>query len=649
MRKSAMKIKDFAIFAAIALTLLPATINAQNDTYFHGSFDEYNDRDASYFNGVWNEPFGIAPIPFNSILQGNTQTPLGSGLLIMLTAGAGYAVARSRRKFRKASTLLVALAVMLGFTQCGKQNLDSVLTYGDNVNIILNAGGGHGGKHIIEPGSIYVPITYEAGDVLYVSNGGKYAGKLICSATDGPFTGTINVTDPDDDLYFYFVGGLKTEDLENDTRSFTVDICNQKDQLPVLSMGQAEYVPGETEYNCKLCNKCALVEFDFTESTNKIAKISNMLCEAKIDFTNNTITPTEKLDAVTLYSVSGTEKWAILLLSDVERKSMGMVYNRFGDPTYPVEIYDYYDGVTVPALSTSNNFLYGTNAITVNNTESNKNNKVFVVSANGNAVRFAQGNLKCTKTGATWADGYEWSFMEHQYDVIETTGTNVGLNYINQDVIDHFGWGCTGVQDTRAGVQQLHYEPYKTENPNGNYGPADYDLSVRFNSDWGSVVPNPEGYNWRLLTKEEWDYMITTRYDAYGKYGNVRVASVPINGLLIMPEDWHMNNSFNNSTFNSGLGGWQSNTFQNMADFISMLNTTGALFLPAAGNRITYPSNIYNTNYNEVIRSYNSSGYYWAATNCIGNNAYVMMAGGSGGTRVNTKPKANGCSVRLSY
>jgi ABC-type sugar transport system, permease component len=646
MRKSAMKIKDFAIFAAIALTLLPATINAQNDTYFHGSFDEYNDRDASYFNGVWNEPFGIAPIPFNSILQGNTQTPLGSGLLIMLTAGAGYAVARSRRKFRKASTLLVALAVMLGFTQCGKQNLDSVLTYGENVNIILNAGGGHGGKHIIEPGSIYVPITYEAGDVLYVSNGGKYAGKLICSATDGPFTGTINVTDPDDDLYFYFVGGLKTEDLENDTRSFTVDICNQKDQLPVLSMGQAVYVPGETEYNCKLCNKCALVEFDFTESTNKIAKISNMLCEAKIDFTNNTITPTEKLDAVTLYSVSGTEKWAILLLSDVERKSMGMVYNRteyysYTGPEVEIGIYDYYDGVSVPALSCNNNFLYGDNAISVDNSANNKNNRVFVVSANGNAVRFAPGNLMYRKSTG------EWSFMEHQYDVVETTSVEVGEDYALQDVVDHFGWGCTGFQDSQYGILQNYYMPYSTNHTNSNayYGPTgSHGLSVMNKSDWGAVAndANLGGHDdWRLLTKDECDYLLKYRLNALGKSASAQIYKPNIdpyyqNGMMFFPEDW-----INDGTINTNVTAWNNNKFDDFTALATFLESNGAIYLPAAG-------------YHEVtsgkmkVKSINSGGYYWLSTYYSNVAACCWYISGSSGIDVKFKARSLGYSVRLA-
>lgn len=289
--------------------------------------------------GLYNEPFGENTItPFGFGLQGGL-VPVGSGLLIMLVAGVGYAVLRGRRTVKNAAFCLMACTLTLAFTQCRK-NPETLINNGETVHITLNMGGG---RHIIEPGSGYVPVIYQAGDVIYVSNGGRY-------------------------------------------------------------MGHSEYIEGETSYNCWLSNQCALVEFDFAEATNKKVKISNMLCEAKIDFTNHSITPTEKLDAITLYASDATKKWGILLLGAVERKSMGMVYNRTESYTYTgsdvdVEIYDYYKGVTVPELSTTNNFLYGADAVAVNNTESNKDNKVFVVSANANAVHFAPGNLKCTKRG----------------------------------------------------------------------------------------------------------------------------------------------------------------------------------------------------------------------------------------------------------
>lgn len=641
MKTTAEKLKDFVMFAAIALALLPQTMNAQNDTFFRGGFgDNINNRDIDIVYGLLNDPFGEAPTPYGFDPTQGSSLPLGSGLLIMLAAGAGYAIARSKRSLKKTSALLLACVMTLTLTQCGKK-LQTITTNGETVNITLNVG--NGGRHIIEPGPGYVPITYEAGDVMYVGNGGLYAGKLTCSVNDGPFVGNITVNDPTDDLYFYFLGGLETKDLEPGTESLTVDISNQSSKLPVLSMGRAEYIEGQTSFYCGLTNKCALVEFDFAEGTNKKVKISNMLCEAKIDFTNNSIAPTEKLDAISLYSFNETEKWGILLLSDVERKSMGMVYNRFGDPTYPVEIYDYYDGVTVPALSDNNNFLYGTNAVAVNNAEGNKDNKVFVVSANANAVHFAPGNLKCTKTGATWADGYEWGFMEHQYDMVETNATTYCAdNYGDKDVVSLFGWGCTGMQDVFYNGNQNYYMPYNTIWGNDTYCPTgSHDLSVANHSDWGAVVPNNEGYNWRLLTTEEWDYLLRTRVNAIGKRGGGRVmnnGNIVVNGAIFIPEG--VSGDLIHCTSNSSVPVWSDNEFATLQDLETFLNTNGALFLPAAGYREA-----------KKVRSRNSEGRYWTSTqanitNDINYATYLTINSGNNFS-LNEFWRAEGYLVRL--
>ena len=642
MEKTVNRLKDLAICAAIALALLPATMNAQNDMFFRDGFDDNsNKREVETLYGLANEPFGNAITPFGFGGTFGSNAPIGSGLLIMLAAGAGYAAMRSKRSRRKTITLLLACALALSFTQCGKKKLETITTNGETVNITLNAGGG---RHIIEPGPDYVPITYETGDVIYVSNGGRYSGKLICGGEDHDFSGTITINDPNDELYFYFLGGLKTDDLDPDTQSITVDISNQGSKLPVLSMGHTDYDENETYYSCWLANKCALVEFDFAESTNKKVKISNMLCEAKIDFTNHTITPTEKLDAITLYASDGTEKWGILLLSDVERKSMGMVYNNSNDPVYPVEIYDYYDGVTVPALSENNNFLYGNDAVAVNNTEGNKDNNVFVVSANANAVHFAPGNLRCTKTGATWADGYEWSFMEHQYDMVETNANPYCAdNYGNKDVVSLFGWGCTGMQDVYYNGNQNYYMPYNTIWGNDTYGPTgSHDLSVANHSDWGAVVPNNEGYNWRLLTKEEWDYLLKYRFDATGKRGGGRVmnnGNIVVNGAIFVPEG--VSGDVIHFSNNTGTPVWSDNEFATLQDLETYLNTNGALFLPAAGYREA-----------KKVRSRNSEGRYWTSTQANRSNnlnyaTYLIISSGNSFS-YNEYWRAEGYLVRLA-
>ena len=72
----------------------------------------------------------------------------------------------------------------------------------------------------------------------------------------------------------------------------------------------------------------------------------------------------------------------------------------------------------------------------------------YTVNVGGDQVYFSKGNLQYTQSTQ------KWSFMEHQYDVVETVGQNVGNNYANQDVVSLFGWGTTMVRlATSLGIQ----------------------------------------------------------------------------------------------------------------------------------------------------------------------------------------------------
>ena len=79
-------------------TLLPMTTNAQSDSFFRGGNDNYENRGGindETGSGITNDGFGA---------------PVGSGLLILTIAGAGYAMAKRRRS----NTLILALMLMLG-------------------------------------------------------------------------------------------------------------------------------------------------------------------------------------------------------------------------------------------------------------------------------------------------------------------------------------------------------------------------------------------------------------------------------------------------------------------------------------------------------------------------------------------------------
>lgn len=649
-----VKAKTIAISTILlAAMIFPTLATAQrSDLFFKVENDDiYNDRDFTFnlnVNGTGNEPFGV---------------PLGSGLLVMTLAGAGYAVARRRRSLRKGTMLLLACALILGTTQC-KKRIETITS--NNVNTIqytLNVG--NGTRHIINPNENgYVPVRYDVNDVIYVGDGAKYLGYLTCiTASDehgnnAQFTGTI--AEPSGNtLYFYFVGGLTPSVtlVENTTTEFTVDISDQGTKLPVLSMAAVTY-DGATAADCTLRNKCALVEFKFTPgvATSKKVKISNMYTEAKIDFVNHSITHTEKLDAVNLYRANTTDNWAVLMYDNVVRKSLGMVY-REHNTMYNVDLYDYYDGVVVPELSADTNYFYGSTAVSVNANASNLvNNEVFVVSANGNAVRFAPGNLMCTRIGDTWGgEGtYTWSFMENQYDIVETNNNSYCTdNYGNKDKVSLFGWGCTGKQDAMYNSNQQYYMPYNTIWPSGNvtrvYGPTGYhDLSVKNNSDWGAVIPNPEGYNWRLLTNEEWGYLLDNRSNASGKRAGAMVSpdydpnqvpiqtswTVVVSGMLIIPEG--VSGSVIHSPQTAIVA--KDNYFRTTEEMTAFLNSNNAVLLQFAGYRQA-----------KKVTSQRSNGRYWTVNYDSDNLDYAsFLSFGNGGTpSISNLYRAEGHSVRL--
>jgi len=644
--KTTEKLKAFAICAAIALALLPATMKAQNDTFFRNSFgDNIDNRDIDIMFGLMNDPFGEAPSPYGFGPSQGDPVPLGSGLLIMLTAGAGYAIARSKRSLKKTSALLMACLMTLTFTQCGKK-LQTITTNGETVSITLNVG--NSGRHIIEPGPGYVPITYEAGDVMYVSNGGSYAGKLTCSVDNGTFVGDIVVNNPADDLYFYFLGGLETKDLESGTTSLTVDISDQGSKLPVLSMGRAEYIEGQTSFTCNLTNKCALVEFDLEQVTSWPVKICNMFSVAKIDFANPNITPTGEVDAITLYplaadfSVNYKKKWAILLPGESRHSVARIVYNKINND----EFCNYYDIDDIQALE-NGDYIYGNDAVAINNNAAPTNKNLFVVSNNGNVVEFAPGNLQYQAVTNTWR------FAEHPWDYVGNASK--GTVYVNNvkcdnalvasdysGWIDLFGWGCTGFVDSYYGSTNYHpcdNEYAGTEEINSKYGPTGiHSLTLQNKSDWGYVdISNSTETGWRTLTYKEWTnlklYHHSTNVRTYQgqiayEYNNVTHL---INGIIILPDKIWDGGEFTHVGPSPNAWNYYQFTAQ---DWMENYAAHGALFLPYT--------------YQRQGTTLKASGIYWMASTTSSWKADYLSISAVSKLSINHECiRSMGCMIRL--
>ena len=88
-----------AIVLSLAMAwgmLLPAASHAQSDGFFRDGGD-YANRDGGGGYNLNNEGFGNSNFNLQNQTFGQDPAPLGSGLIIMLAAGAGYAVMRRKR------------------------------------------------------------------------------------------------------------------------------------------------------------------------------------------------------------------------------------------------------------------------------------------------------------------------------------------------------------------------------------------------------------------------------------------------------------------------------------------------------------------------------------------------------------------------
>ena len=217
---------------------------------------------------------------------------------------------------KKLSAIIIAMALVLGMSQCKKQETPATPTNNDGMVYITVNVGDNGGKHTVYPNhGLY---GFDNGDILYVGNNGHFVGTL--EYQDGAFSGGIQSPSTNDYLHFYFLGGKGPQSPSVGTESLTISIADQSGNLPILSYGRSTVKYSEnptTTYSTTLRNKCALVKFGFLLGTTDAVTVANMLTEATINFgnTENAIVPTadQTPGTITLYPESEKAKWAILL------------------------------------------------------------------------------------------------------------------------------------------------------------------------------------------------------------------------------------------------------------------------------------------------------------------------------------------------
>ena len=220
--------------------------------------------------------------------------------------------------------------------------------------------------------------------------------------------------------------------------------------------------------------------------------------------------------------------------------------------------------------------------------------KAFSVSAN-KQVTFSPGNLQFTRSTNTWY------FAKNQWDIIgldnvtdgsvssDPTSGDIKYGDALADKIDLFGWSASN-STTPFGVS--------TSTDDDDY----YGNFV----DWGiNKIGNDAPNTWRTLTSDEWDYIVFARPNASSLCGVAQVNGV--NGLILLPDSWK---SPDGVTFKSGFHDcFGVNDYADYQTFTanqwSKLEATGAVFLPASGDRE-----------GEDVVAVQFYGSYWAIYGC---------------------------------
>ena len=269
--------------------------------------------------------------------------------------------------------------------------------------------------------------------------------------------------------------------------------------------------------------------------------------------------------------------------------------------------------------------------------------------AEGRSVYFSNGNLMYNKTTE------EWSFMTHQYDIVETSGQDVGFEYANQDSIGLFGWATSGWDNGNEFFQpystrySCHIVSFSCCDQGYGYGPL-VGLYTSFTpfvppyaeADWGFYNPISNGGNtpgmWRALTGAEWYYLFNTRSTPSGiRYAKAIVNDV--NGVIILPDDWDAT-TYALEYVNTSDADYTSNVFT--VEGWAIMEANGAVFLPAAG--IRWGSNGVNS---PTISSVGSSGCYWSSSDEGQCYAKALLFGGSNLGLSEEYTRYYGMSVRL--
>ena len=220
--------------------------------------------------------------------------------------------------------------------------------------------------------------------------------------------------------------------------------------------------------------------------------------------------------------------------------------------------------------------------------------------SDGKQVYFSKGNLRYESS--------KWSFFDNQYDYYSS---------YSADAWDHFGWSTSATDYGK------------------NTSTTRSDYSGDF-VDWGATM----GTGWRMLTSDEWTYLLKTRSaSTVGGTENGRYAKAKVNnvrGVILFPDTYTHPDGVTAPTGVNATGdtGWNGNSYTD-EDWTKM-ETAGCVFLPAAGYRN-----------GSMVNNPGSVGDYSSATPSGTEKAYELYFSSGSLNTASEGSRFYGLSVRL--
>ena len=255
---------------------------------------------------------------------------------------------------------------------------------------------------------------------------------------------------------------------------------------------------------------------------------------------------------------------------------------------------------------------------------------LFTVNEDGGTVQFSQGNLQWLArsntdiNGTTYPDN-TWRFANLQYDFVGgictygcsytgissvqmSNGTFCSNNSVSANLaywIDLFGWGTSGWNSGATA-----YQPWNTSTNAGDYISGSL-VGDNANADWGvynNIVNGGGSERWRLLTRDEWNYLLNTRTNASQKksLGRIYVSGTInyIHGMILLPDEFTLPSGCSFSVdYARSYYGYQTNTYSETQ--WEAMEEAGAVFLPMTGYML-------GTDYYPLGDAY--LGSYWTST-----------------------------------